>query len=153
MAFVFFIDVAGQHLLTAQFWHNFSETVEYFLSGIGTYPMYENFKYHNFWAGLMGFIIPAVWVFTMIFVAGMCYFKKFSRRHIFIIVVCIYGLGLNHYYIARAVLTSYYVDAMPFIFVCGYWLKLLLWAWPPRLRRKALMVSLAIVGICARYQP
>ena len=140
-----FYGVAGQHLFTAQFWHNFSETVEYFLSGIGTYPMYENFKYHNFWAGLMGFIIPAVWVFTMIYVAALCYFKKLSKRNIFIIVVCVYGLGVNHYYIARAVLTSYYVTALPFVFVCGWWLKILIWGRLRRVRYRniALMVALA----------
>lgn len=139
VAFVLFYRVAGQHLFTALFWHNFSETVEYFLSGIGTYPIYENFKYHNFFAGLMGLIIPAVWVFTMVFVGAMCYFKRFSRRHIFIIVVCVYGLGVEHYYISRAVLTSYYVTALPFVFVCGWWLKLFLWGWPRRKRNNALM--------------
>jgi hypothetical protein len=58
----------------------------------------------------------------------------------------VYGLGLNHYYIARAVLTSYYVDAMPFIFVCGYWLKLLLGSTLRRARdqRMAVLVTLAI---------
>ena len=134
----------GQHLFTAQFLHNFSETVEYFLSGIGTYPMYENFKYHNFWAGLVGFIIPAVWVITIIFVGSMCYFKKFSRWHLMVIVICVYGLGVNHYYIARAVLTSYYVTGLPFILVCGYWLKILLSSWPHRKRMNALIIALGI---------
>jgi len=144
VALLFFGRVAGEHLLTSQFWHNFSETVEYFLSGIGTYPIYENFKYHNFWAGLVGLIIPAVWILTIMYVGAMCYFKKFSRRHILIIVICIYGLGVNHYYIARAVLTSYYVTGLPFVFVCGYWLKLLFWQWPQRRRFNAIVISLAM---------
>jgi len=146
LAFGFFYKVAGQHLFTAQFWQNFFETEEYFLSGIGTYPMYENFKYHNFWAGLVGFVIPAVWVFTMIYVGAMCYFKKFSRRHILVIVVCVYGLGINHYYIARAILTSYYVTALPFVFVCGYWLKLFLGGRlrPVRHRHIAISVFMAV---------
>ena len=38
--------------------------LDYFVvSGMGAYPIYENFKYHNFFAGLVGFISPAVWVF------------------------------------------------------------------------------------------
>jgi hypothetical protein len=144
VAFGLFWSVAGQHLFQALFWHNFFETVEYFLSGIGTYPMYENFKYHNFWAGSVGFIIPAVWVFSIIYIGAMCYFKKLSRRHIFVIVICVYGLGINHYYIARAILTSYYVTALPFVFVCGYWLKSLFWAWPRHMRQRAVIIALAV---------
>jgi len=144
-AFGFYYMVAGQHLFTAQFWRNLTEFSEYFLlTGKGTLPIYENFKYHNFWAGLVGLIIPAVWVFTIIYVGAMCYFKKFSRRNIFIIVVCVYGLGINHYYIMRAVLTTYYVTALPFIFVCGYWLKILFWSWPRRKRSNAVLVLLAV---------
>ena len=127
VALALFYSVAGGHLLTASFWRNYTEFVNYFVvAGQGTYPIYENFKYHNFWAGLVGLIIPAVLVFTIIFVGGMCFFKKLARRHIFIIVVCVYGLGINHYYIMRAILTSYYVTGLPFVFVCGYWLKLFL---------------------------
>ncbi len=144
VAFGLFYKVAGQHLFTVQFWQNFFETVEYFLSGIGTYPLFDNFKYHNFWAGLVGLIIPAVFVFTIIGVGAMCYFKKFSRRHILVIVLCVYGLGLDHYYIARAVLTSYYVTGLPFVFVCGYWLKLLLGDWPSRLRSQAGLIFMAV---------
>lgn len=143
VAFIFFYRAAGVHLFTSLYWRNFSETVEYFLSGIGTYPIYENFKYHNFFAGLMGLIIPAVWVFTMIYAGGMCYFKKFSRRNIFIIVVCVYGLGVNHYYIARAVLTSYYVTALPFVFVCGWWIKLGLNRLPGRFQRNVVIALVA----------
>ncbi len=142
--FVFFYKTVGHHMFTAQFFQNMTSIEEYYLSGIWTYPIYNNFIYHNFWAGLVGFIIPAVWVFTMIFAGGMCYFKKFSRQNILIIVVCVYGLGVNHYYVVRALLTCYYVTALPFIFVCGWWLKLLLWSWPRRVRTNAIMASLFI---------
>ena len=148
VAFVFFYKTVGNHLFTAHFWHNFSETVEYFLSGIGTYPFFDNFKYHNFLAGLMGIIIPAVWVFTILFAGAMCYFKRLSRRNIFIIVVCVYGLGVNHYYVARAVLTSYYVTALPFAIVCGWWAKILIWGWSRQVRQNTLLV-LVLVSLYA----
>lgn len=139
-----FWQVEGPHLFSNQFWHNFSETVEYFLSGIGTYPMNENFKYHNFWAGLVGFLVPCVWVFTLIFVGAMCFLGKISRRNLMVLVLCVYGLGVNHYYIARAVLTSYYVTGLPFVLVLGYWIKWGVWQISQRQRVKALMVALSI---------
>ena len=143
----------GQHMFTAIFWENLLETVDYFLSGIGTYPMNENFKYHNFFAGIIGFVIPLVYVFTILIVGALVILGKICRRHVWIVVLCIYGLGINHYYIARSVLTSYYVTAWPLMVVAGYWLKMFLTRinslW--RIRLTAGLLALSIYAIATNH--
>ncbi len=125
----------GQHLFTAVFWQNMLETIDYFLSGIGTYPMYESFKYHMFFPGVVGFIIPVVYVVTMLFVSTLCFWKKRDITHLLIVILCVYGLGLNHYYIARSLQTSYYVAGLPFIIVCFYWVREFIGRFSPQQQR------------------
>ncbi len=137
----------GKHMFSGHFWMNLLETVDYFLSGIGTYPMNESFKYHNFFAGVMGFVIPLVHVATIIIVTALVFLGRLSKKNLWIVIVCVYGLGINHYYIARSVLTSYYVTAWPFIVACVFWVRVALANIPARFRLNVI----GVLGVLAVY--
>ncbi len=141
---VLFYSAVGPALFTHAFWGNFLETVDYFLSGIGTYPMNESFKYHNFGAGSMGFVIPVVYVWTILWAGGLWLTGQCSRWHILVVVWAMYGLGLNHYYIARSLLTSYYVSGLPLMIVAGYWIKMLVTRLSPKTRYPFLFAGLML---------
>lgn len=150
---LFLFITVGNNLWTAAFWGNFLETIDYFLSGIGTYPMNESFKYHNFFAGFIGFIIPIVYVWTTLSVGARAMLGQISRRHLWIVVLCIYGLGINHYYIARSLQTSYYVTAWPLMVVCAYWLKMLITRLNVQHRQQLIVsaVALAIYALVTNH--
>ena len=111
----------GKHMFTAEFWHNTGEFIEYFLSGFGLTPIYESLHNRLFLASFMGFFIPLVYVLSLLTVGGLVFFRKIERQHVFVVVLCVYGLGLYHYYIARSAVTSYYAVAIPYVFLLAYW--------------------------------
>ncbi len=155
-----FYGAAGKAVLTHQFWSNWLETTDYFLSGIGTYPMNESFKYHMFWPGLIGFVIPLVYVWTILWVGSLWLIPRFhsgstlskvegltgqcSRWQILAIAWSAYGLGLDHYYIARSLLTSYYVNGLALMLVAGYWIKMLVTRLSVKQRYPILFSGLAL---------
>ncbi len=136
----------GKVMFTAEFWHNTGEFIEYFLSGFGLTPIYESLKNRFFLANLMGFVIPLVYVFTLLVVGGMIYFRKLDKQHLVVVIICIYGLGLYHYYIARSAVTSYYAVALPYVFILAYWTA----QYTARLAKdKALKNALVLLAVSA----
>jgi hypothetical protein len=113
----------GQYIFTAEFWHNTGEFIEYFLSGFGLTPIYESLKNRFYLASLMGFVIPVVYVFTLLVTGGLIYFRKIQRQNLLVVILCVYGLGLYHYYIARSAVTSYYAVSIPYVFILAFWVK------------------------------
>lgn len=111
----------GIQMFSPEFRHNSTEFIQYFLNWFGLMPMTESLKYRNCWANLMGLVIPAVYVFTLIFIGALVWLKKIRREHFFAAVVVIYGLGINHYYIARSAVTSYYTTAVPYAAILMFW--------------------------------
>ncbi len=118
-----FYAVVGHHVFTGMFWYNIQEYIVYFLAGHGMVPMTEDIHYHFYWQAFMSVAMPLLYIFTMLLVGILCYLQKIDRRHIFVVVLCVYGLGLYHYFVARSVLTSYYVSGLPFFLVLGFWIK------------------------------
>jgi hypothetical protein len=134
----------GRHFLTAEFWQNVTEFINYFLSGFGVTPIYESLQNHHFLASLMGFVIPLAYVLTMIIVGSLCFLNRLPVKHLFVVIVCVYGLGLYHYYVARSAVTSYYVVSFPYVFVLCYWFYTLLPRVPLIRRQK---YFLGVVGV------
>lgn len=136
----------GRHIFTAEFWHNTGEFIEYFLSGFGLTPIYESLQNRFYLASLMGFIIPLVYVLTLLAVAGLIYYRKIHQRHLLVVILCVYGLGLYHYYIARSAVTSYYAVAIPYVFILAFWVKEALVYLP---KQKAQRLALGILAVSA----
>ncbi len=145
-AFVLLWLTKGKFVFTAEFWRNTGEFIEYFLSGFGLTPIYESLQNRFFLASLMGFVIPLVYVLTLLVVGGQLYFKKADRRNVFVVVLCVYALGLYHYYIARSSVTSYYAVAIPYVFILAYWAREFLQGVS---QRKAHKFKLGILAISA----
>lgn len=136
----------GKYLFTSEFWRNTGEFIEYFLSGFGMTPIYESLKNRFFLASFMGFFIPLVYVLSLLLVGGLLYFRKIERQHVFVVVLCVYGLGLYHYYIARSAVTSYYAVGIPYVFLLAFWAKEYLSRVP---KRKAQRIALSILAVSA----
>lgn len=116
----------GNLVFDAAYWSNHFEYVRLFLQGWGGLPMTDGLKEKQFFAFIMGFIIPVVYVWTLIIAAALCFLRRGMRENLFVLVVCVYGLGLYHYFIYRSAVTSYYVVCLPFVFIVCFWLSQLL---------------------------
>ncbi len=108
-----------------RFWKNTFEFASLFLQGWGALPITEGLKDQQFFAFCMGFIIPLAYAGTLLYSLGMFLFRQ-SRAHLFMTLICVYGLGLYHYFIHRSGVNSYYAVAVPLIFVLLFWLQALL---------------------------
>jgi len=115
--FVFFYAFQGAHLWSKDFWANMTEQIQLFLIGHGDLPIYKSLVEGNYLESLMGFIMPLVYGGVFITVVSLCFLKKIDRRNIIVAVICVYGMGLYHYYVCRSAGTSYYSVGIPFVFV------------------------------------
>lgn len=120
-----FYTTLGRHMFQAEFWRNMTDFAMFFLSGFGTNPIYQSLQSRLYLQSLMGFVIPIGYVVSLITIGSLWYLRKIGYRDIFAAVLCVYGLGLYHYYISLSMWTSYYMIGLPFWFVMGYWLKIL----------------------------
>ena len=139
-AFILLWMVEGHWVWTSEFWRNSTEYARLFLNGFGSLPYWDGLKDKQFFAFCMGFIIPAVYVLTMMIIGAFLYLRQMDTPQMFIVYVCVYGLGLYHYFVYRSAVTSYYVVCMPFIFVLCFWLQQILKPVPQQLRRIILSV-------------
>lgn len=115
----------GPMLCKSYFWHNTFEFATLFLQGWGALPITDGLKDKQFFAFCIGLMIPVAYMGTLLYSVGMFLYRQ-SRQHLFMILVCVYGLGLYHYFIHRSGVTSYYAVVIPLIFVLLYWIKVLL---------------------------
>jgi hypothetical protein len=140
----------GPRLFSPEFWYNMGEFIQYFLSGFGVTPMSESLKYRYFLASFTGFLMPLGYVFTMIAAGSLIYFRKWKDENLFIIVLCVYGLGIYHYYVARSAVTSYDTVCLPFVYILCFWVKT--WAdHLPRARANALITGVFLLSFYALF--
>ena len=130
--------------LTGEFWSNTSEYGRLFLTGFGSLPVWDGLKDKQFFAFCMGFVIPAVYVLTMMIVGALLYLREMDEPQMFIVYLCVYGLGLYHYFIYRSGVTSYYVVCLPFVFVICFWIQQILRPLRGQLRRIILSVMVVL---------
>ncbi len=107
------------------FWQRTFEFASLFLQGWGALPITDGLKDKQFFAFCTGFIIPVIYMGTLLYSLGMFLFRQ-CRQHLFMVLICVYGLGLYHYFIHRSGVTSYYAVVIPFIFVLLFWIKALI---------------------------
>lgn len=134
----------GDAVMSASFWHNMGEFVEYFLSGFGMTPIYTGLVDKQYLASLMGFVVPCVYLLTLLVVGTLLFLGKIHRRHMLVVFLCLYGLGTYHYYIARSAVTSYYVVAIPYVMILCFWIKVILDRFELQTQRHFKMVILAV---------
>ncbi|MDO8675637.1 MAG: hypothetical protein Q7K71_05955 [Candidatus Omnitrophota bacterium] len=122
-AFLVFWALQRGTFFHAEFWSNAFEHASLFLRGWGALPMTEGLKDRQFFAFLVGFAVPVVYVFTLIYAGALCLLRKTDFRHIFAVVLSVYGLGLYHYFIHRSGVTSYYAVCVPLVMVICFWIS------------------------------
>jgi len=140
----------GTLVWQGQFWQNTFEFASLFLQGWGALPITEGLKDKQFFAFCMGFLIPAVYLWTLLYGLGMFLYRR-SQPYLFMVLVCVYGL--YHYFIHRSGVTSYYAVIIPFIFVLLHWIRSLLEFFDLRLQRtvKLFLCVWAIVALTTGY--
>jgi hypothetical protein len=72
----------------------------------------------------MGFVIPMVYLLTLLIFLSRLVSNLSEKTEWFIVVLCFYGLGTFHYYIARSSGTNYDAVGLPFVFILGFWVKI-----------------------------
>ena len=107
----------GVHAWSGVFWTNMAERMDLFLIGHGDLPMYKSLQEGDYSSSLMSFLVPLVYGAVLTAVCSLCFFKKIDRRHMMTAVLCVYGMGLYHYYVCRSANTAYYTVCIPFVFV------------------------------------
>jgi hypothetical protein len=105
----------GGAVVQSSYWHNAFEFAGLFLQGWGALPMTNSLKDHRYIAFSFGLLIPIIYVWTLLVVATSYFLKQTGRLHAIACVLCIYGLGLYHYYVVRSGPTSYAVVCLPLI--------------------------------------
>jgi len=133
----------GQYLFTKTFWENLFETTTFFLLGHDALHMYKSLiegKYLDSWEG---FFIPWVYTFVLIVTSTLLFLRKVSKEYLFVATVSVYGLGLYHYYACRSADTSFYVVALPYVFILGFILNWVI-THQPSWRKGLLAAAMAI---------
>jgi hypothetical protein len=119
-AFIFLLIFQGANTWSKDFWEHMAERIQLFLIGHGNLPIYKSLLEGDYTSSLMGFVIPLVYAGIFVATVSLCFMKKIHRSHIMAAVLCVYGLGLYHYYVCRSANTSYYTVCIPFVFVLSW---------------------------------
>ncbi|MBI4309928.1 MAG: hypothetical protein HY591_06315 [Candidatus Omnitrophica bacterium] len=141
--------IIGQgSVFQADFWRNTFEFAGLFTQGWGALPMTEGLKDRQFFAFIMGFIIPVLYAFTLILTGALLWLRKINYKNVFAVVLCVYGLGLYHYFIHRSGVNSYYAVCVPLVLVICFWLGKGLRPFKTGMRRTC-AGALAMSTLCA----
>ncbi len=139
MGLILFL-IEGSVIFHPLFWKNTFEPLQLFLQGVGTLPIYACLHDRHFFAFIAGFMIPVLYTWSLIVIAGLACSKKTSREDIFLIPLCIYGLALYGHYLARATTSHYYAVGIPLVLVIGFWLSKIMQCFSLTKRLKILLL-------------
>ena len=89
-------------------------------------------------------MIPLVYCGTLLTVVSLCFLKKIDRQHILVAVLCVYGLGLYHYYIVRSGNTSYDTGCIPLVFILCWLGRMIIARLTPR--RRSMVAGFLLAG-------
>ena len=120
MGLILFL-LQGRAVFQAVFWKNVFEPWLLFLHGVGTQSFYICLYDRHFFAFITSFVIPVIYAWTLIIVAGEVYLKKRKGTDLFLVPLCVYGLSLYVHYLARATISHYYAVGIPVVMVLGFW--------------------------------
>ncbi len=111
----------GSDVFSTEFWKNIGEFIQYFTNYFGLEPMTKTLAAKQFLASAIGFIIPIVYLVTLLIIGARVLLGQAPAWQMWIVTLAIYGLGTYHYYIARSVVTSYYTVCIPLIIILAFW--------------------------------
>ncbi len=134
LAFCFLAILQPHAVLTPSFWQHQFEFAGLFVQGWGALPMTEGLKEKQYFAFIIGFMIPIFYAGNMVY--------SFLRKQYFTLFLSLYGLGLYHYFIHRSGVTSYYAVCIPLVLILCLWLKEIL---PQYVRKLAAIIMLPIL--------
>jgi len=129
IGFLLFYSCLGNQLFSEVFLSNFVEKSKEFLAGLDALPFYESLERRYYFSFVLGLALPVVYILTMLFVGTLWCLRRISKDNIFVVILCVYGLALYHYYVCRSDQAYLYAILIPFIFVCCYWLNILSGRW------------------------
>ncbi len=118
----FLFVLQGSMVLQPAFWYNLCEPLRLILQGVGALPIYACLRERYFFAFIMGFAVPVIYVWTLLVVGGLCRAHKAARQDVFIIPLCLYGLALYVHYVLHPATSHYYAVGIPLVLVIGFWL-------------------------------
>lgn len=125
-AFMLLGMVEGQGVWTKEFWVNNTDYARLFLHGFQSLHIWDGLKDRQFFAFAMAFIIPTVYVLTIMIVGSLLYLNQTEALQMLVVYICVYGLGMYHYFIYRSAVTSYDVVSIPFVLVVCFWIQQIL---------------------------
>lgn len=146
MACFLFYSFLGDKVLTSIFWMNQTEFLKTFLGGLSALPIYEILERKNYFTFFLGFLTGALYLFTLTFVGTLWFLRRIDRKHVFVMIVAIYGLCTYHYYMCRTDPAYLFAIVVPFGLVCGFWLKHILVKSSIRLRR-CFLAGLSVLSV------
>ena len=111
-------------IFQSAFWTNNTEFTRFFLAYYGAMPMTESLSNGHWLAFTCGFLPVVIYALTAMVVGALVFLGMIHWRHLFVVALCVYGLGIYHYYVFRSAITSYCVVAVPAVLVCCFWLKI-----------------------------
>ncbi len=123
LAFAVLWVLVPQAVFHPDFWRDQFEFASLFVQGWGALPMTEGLKDKQFFAFIMGFMIPVVYAFTLVYIGALFCLRKNNFKDFFVAVLCVYGLGLYHYFIHRSGVTSYDAVCVPLVMVICFWIS------------------------------
>ncbi len=112
----------GRHVIDPKFWSDVGDFNKYFLNGFGALPVTEALQVKKYWAFAMGLFIPVSYVWSLVYVAARIVLRRSGREAVFVGLLCLYGLGLYHYFVSRSSPYGFYTVAVVWVIVMFYWL-------------------------------
>jgi len=113
----------GHAVFHPVFWANTFEPMRSFLQGVGTVPIYRCLYDRHFFAYIAGFVIPVIYIWTLIIITGLSDAEKLPQEDLFLVPLCVYGLSLYAHYLAHSTTNHYYAVGIPVVMVIGFWLR------------------------------
>jgi len=139
MGLVLFL-LQGRAVFHPEFWENTFEPMRLFLQGVGTVSIFSCLYDRHFFAFIAGFTVPVIYAWALVIIAGRAYSKKPPCEELFLVPVCVYGLGLYLHYLAHGSISHYYAVGIPLLMVIGsYSSKMITW-FSERQRLKILLL-------------
>ena len=152
-AFLVLWGVQGALIFQPVFWRNTFEFASLFLLGFGALPVVASLNEHHYLAFIFGFAFPVLYVFILLSTATLCFLRKIAWENIFVCVLCVYGLGLYHYYVVRSAPTSYAVVGLPLVAVGVWGLGKGIARLKPLAARMVLAIIMAFLGVTLYLNP
>ncbi len=152
VAFVLFWLTLGHHVWGRVFWGNMIEYLVFFAHGHGggALPIHESLKYRHYWAAFMAFSLPLFYTATLLSIGCLVYLRKIKGEHVLAAVIAVYGLANYEYFVVRSAVTNYYINALPFVLLCCFWLNLGLQRLEARTRGRVVL-GVVLLGFYALF--